>query len=292
MKFLTITTLTVVLSLALSCQSATKTNTQNSTQIQKEQTMELTNREKVVALLNSFNTGDQTPITYINPTKYIQHNLAVGDGLEGFGAVMANAPEGGFKANVVRAFQDGDYVFTHTEYDFFGPKVGFDIFKFEDGKIVEHWDNLQEIVTETASGRSQFDGPTAVEDPEKTATNKALIEDFMEDILMGKNPGKITDYVSTTEYHQHNPAVKDGLEGLGEAISAMNEAGMPMRYDKNHLILGEGNFVLTASEGEFMKKHVAFYDLFRIKAGKIVEHWDVIENIPAQSEWKNNNGKF
>ena len=74
--------------------------------------MELSNKDKVVALLNSFNTGDQTPISYINPEKYIQHNLAVGDGLAGFGAVMQNAPEGGFKANVVRAFEDGNFVFT------------------------------------------------------------------------------------------------------------------------------------------------------------------------------------
>ena len=38
--------------------------------------MEFTKKEKVVALLNSFNTGDQTPLSYINPEKYIQHNLS------------------------------------------------------------------------------------------------------------------------------------------------------------------------------------------------------------------------
>ena len=42
-------------------------------------------------------------------------------------------------------FQAGDYVFTHTDYDFFGPKVGFDILRFEDGKIVEHWDTIETI---------------------------------------------------------------------------------------------------------------------------------------------------
>ncbi|MFY7669499.1 hypothetical protein ACOSP6_00290 [Tenacibaculum sp. MEBiC06402] len=48
----------------------------------------MTNKDKVVALLNSFNNGDKTPISYINPEKYIQHNLMVGDGLAGFGEVM------------------------------------------------------------------------------------------------------------------------------------------------------------------------------------------------------------
>lgn len=56
--------------------------------------------------------------------------------------------------------------------------------------------------------------------------------------------------------------------------------------------LGEGNFVLTMSEGQFAGQQVAFYDLFRVDGGTIAEHWDVIEPIPPRSEWKNANGKF
>lgn len=254
--------------------------------------MNLSQKDKVVALLNSIQTGDSAPVSYINPQKYIQHNLAVGDGLAGFGAVLAQLPKGSAKVNVVRAFEDGPYVFTHTEYDFFGPKAGFDVFRFEDGVIVEHWDNLQEISITSASGRSQFDGPTTLENLDQTEANKALVKNFVNDVLMGASPGKITDYISTEHYAQHNPGVKDGLAGLGEALNALSEAGMPMVYEKNHLLLGEGNFVLTVSEGQFMNKHVSFYDLFRIKGGKIVEHWDTIETIPAKSDWKNVNGKF
>lgn len=57
-------------------------------------------------------------------------------------------------------------------------------------------------------------------------------------------------------------------------------------------MLGEGNFVLTMSEGLFAGKQVSFYDLFRVEAGKIAEHWDTIEAIPPRDQWKNNNGKF
>jgi len=67
---------------------------------------------------------------------------------------------------------------------------------------------------------------------------------------------------------------------------------MPLIYQKNHMILGEGNFVLAVSEGVFMKRKAAFYDLFRIEDGKIVEHWDTIQQIPERSDWKNQNGKF
>ena len=65
-----------------------------------------------------------------------------------------------------------------------------------------------------------------------------------------------------------------------------------MEIDLNKVV-GEGNFVLTVSEGKFGKgDHVAYYDLFRVEEGKIVEHWDIIQTIPAQSEWQNSNGKF
>ena len=254
--------------------------------------MDISNKEKAVALLHSIETGAPEPVGYINPQKYIQHNLMVGDGLEGFGEVMKQLPEGSAKARVVRAFQDGVYVFTHTEYDFFGSKIGFDIFRFEDGKIVEHWDNLQEIASQSASGRTQIDGPAEATDLDKTEANKALVAGFVEDVLKGANPGKITEYISTETYQQHNPAVADGLDALGKALEAMANAGTPMVYIENHMILGEGNFVLTVSEGQFLGKHVAFYDLFRIENGKIVEHWDTIEEIPAKYKWMNNNGKF
>src|SRR5438045_1438326 len=93
----------------------------------------MTNREKAIQLLKSIETGDQGPVAYINANKYIQHNLAVADGLAGFGALLSQLPKGSAKVNVVRAFQDGDFVFTHTDYNFFGPKIGFDVFRFENG---------------------------------------------------------------------------------------------------------------------------------------------------------------
>jgi predicted SnoaL-like aldol condensation-catalyzing enzyme len=286
---------TVLFSIALptliwSCSTSQKNHSLTN---EKEVKMETkSNKQKVVELLKSIETGDTKPAAYINPKKYIQHNLAVEDGLAGFGKVLSQLPEGSAKVEVIRAFEDGDYVFTHTKYNFFGPKAGFDIFRFENGLIVEHWDNLQEIVQKTVSGRTQFDGTTKITDLNKTAENKELVKNFVNDVLLGKNPDKITEYISTEKYLQHNPNVGDGLAGLGKALEDLAKAGMPMKYTSNHMILGEGNFVLSVSEGEFMNKHVAFYDLFRIENGKIVEHWDTIEEIPEKSNWKNTNGKF
>ena len=253
---------------------------------------ELSKKDKVVALLNSFNTGDQTPISYINPNKYIQHNLGVADGLQGFGEVMQHAPPQGFKANIIRAFEDGDYVVTQTEYDFFGPKIGFDIFRFENGLIVEHWDNLTAITPANPSNHTQIDGTTEVKDLEKTKANKAIVSDFVNTVLIKGEFDKLSNYFERDNYIQHNSSIGDGLSGFGKAMEEMAKKGITMVFEKNHMILGEGNFVLTVTEGKFGGKATSYYDLFRVENGKIAEHWDVMETIAPKKEWKNENGKF
>ena len=50
--------------------------------------------------------------------------------------MLKQLPPNSAKVNTVRVLADSDFVFTPTEYKFFGPTIGFDIFRFEDGKIV------------------------------------------------------------------------------------------------------------------------------------------------------------
>lgn len=258
----------------------------------KNKGSKMTNREKVVQLLKSIETGEAGPVAYINPNKYIQHNLAAADGLAGFGALLQQIPKGSAKVNVIRAFEDGDFVFTHTEYDFFGPKIGFDVFRFENGLIVEHWDNLQETVAKTPSGHTMIDGPTKAEEIGKTHANKTLVQAFVTDILVNGKMEKLAGYYDGDHYIQHNPQIADKVSGLGAALQAMAKQGITMKYAKIHKVLGEGNFVLVLSEGAFAGKPTSFYDLFRVENGKIAEHWDVMESIPPKEEWKNPNGKF
>lgn len=250
-------------------------------------------KQQVTALLKSIETGEPAPIAVISTEKYIQHNLGAADGLAGFGALLQQLPAGSARVNTVRVFEDGDFVFAHTDYNFFGPKIGFDIFRFEGGKIVEHWDNLQEKPgTANPSGHTMTDGPTVVSDAGKTQVNKTFVKQFVEDILIHGRMEKLGGYIEANNYTQHNPQIADGLAGLGAALEAMAKAGITMKYDRIHRVLGEGDFVLTVSEGSFAGKATSFYDLFRVHNEKIVEHWDTIEAIPPRSEWKNANGKF
>ena len=255
--------------------------------------LEMSKKQQVTALLKSIETGDVASVSFINPDKYIQHNLAVADGLEGFGAVLQSLPEGSAKVNTVRVFEDGDYVFTHTAYNFFGPKIGFDIFRYENGQIVEHWDNLQVTPdSPNPSGRNMIDGSSKLTDLHKTKENKVLVENFVTDILVKGNLDKLAAYFEGDNYLQHNPNIADGLSGLGQALDALAKQGIRMEYRTIHKVLGEGNFVLVVSEGLFSNQPTSFYDLFRVENGKIAEHWDTIETIPAKSDWQNKNGKF
>jgi predicted SnoaL-like aldol condensation-catalyzing enzyme len=249
-------------------------------------------KQQAIELLKSFETGDRKSVAYINPNNYIQHNLAIADGLAGLAAVFQALPKGSAKVNTVRVLQDGDYVFLHTEYNFFGPKIGFDIFRFENGKAVEHWDNLQETPPgPSPSGHTMIDGPTSATDLDKTESNKALMQAYMDDLLAGRRD-KFPCYFEGMSYIQHNPWVADNLTGLINGLQDLAKRGKAVKYERVHKILGEGDFVLIVSEGTFGDKLTAYYDLYRIQNGKIAEHWDTLETIPPPSEWKNPNGKF
>ena len=262
---------------------------------QEKEMNTISNKEKAVALLKAIETGASEPIAYVNAENYKQHNLVVADGLDGFGAALAQLADYPEKAkvNTVRAFEDGDYVILQTDYNFFGPKAGFDIFRFEDGLIVEHWDNLMPYDGKpNPSGHTPFDGTTEFTDLDKTDENKAIVRGFVEDVLMGQHPENLTNYYDGNNYIQHNISIADGLDGLGAALAAMAEQGIKMEYFTIHRIFGSGNFVLAVSEGAFAGNPTSYYDLFRIENGKIAEHWDVMEAIAPEAEWKHQNGKY
>lgn len=226
---------------------------------------------------------------------YIQHNVAVPTGAAPILGFIPALQESGITVTTHRVISEGNLVVLHNTYEnaqAFGAEtlVAFDVFRVEDGKIAEHWDNLQVPGGPNPSGRSMVDGITEITDLDKTAANKAIVEAFVADVLQGGAPEKITEYISTDRYLQHNPNVADGLDGLGAALQAMAEAGMAMRYDETHLVVAEGNFVFTASEGAMGDTPTAFFDLFRLEDGKIVEHWDTVSEIP--SEMPHDNGKF
>ena len=299
--------LTLIASVLAGCASNTTSTSDSgsasesstpSSQVESNTQEEQTNTEKALALIGTFASGDTETARELLDENYIQHNLAYGTGADAFIGSVEYLASADVKTTVnnIRAFEDGDYVFLQTIYNFAGAgeQVAFDIFRFdEDGEIAEHWDNLTALAAEpNPSGHTQTDGTMEITDLDKTEENRKLVEDFLYDVMQGNNLDKTPDYFDGDTYIQHNTGIADGVSGLNAALGAMAEQGISMVYDEVHMVLAQGNFVLAVSEGTFGGEPTSYYDLWRVENGKIAEHWDVMETIADQSTWQNENGKF
>ncbi len=249
-------------------------------------------KEQIRALLKSIETGDPKPVTVVNEAKYVQHNPQTHEGSEGLAALFKRLSKTEPRVNMVRAFEDCDFVFAHMEYDFASRKICFEVFRFEDGQAVEHWDNIQERQGPNQSGRSMVDGPTDATDHKLTENNRVLVRSFIETVLVDGQLDRLPDFIDEEAYSEHNPHLDDGLTLLRAALEAGDSGRKRIDYHRVHRVLAEGNFVLCISEGNHDGVSSAFYDLFRLANGKVVEHWDTTEKIAPRSEWKNDNGKF
>ena len=94
-------------------------------------------------------------------TEYIQHNPLVGDGTEPFIAYFEKMAKEYTDKNIefVRAVEEGNLVALHTHQKWPGDEeyVTMDFFRFDDnGKIVEHWDSMQQIPKESANGNTMY----------------------------------------------------------------------------------------------------------------------------------------
>jgi len=115
------------------------------------------------------------------------------------------------------------------------------------------------------------------------------VAEFTQAVLIDGDFDRITEFMAP-DLIQHNPWWGDGLEALSAGFAAQAEQGNALRYDTVHQIIGQGNFVLFMSEGALGDTPTAYYDLLRLDNGKVVEHWDVISEIPA--DMAHDNGKF
>jgi len=249
-------------------------------------------KDQIFNLLKGIETGDAKAVTVVNEDKYIQHNPQTHEGSEGLEALFKRLSKTNPSVNIVRVFEDGDYVFAHTEYNFDSSNVGFEIFRFEDGLAVEHWDNIQPRLGPSPSDHTMVDGPTEATDLDRTEDNRGIVKSFVDNVLIDRQLENLENYIGEVSYTQHDPQIADGLPALRLALEARNDNISRLEYSQNHRVLAEGCFALSVSEGFHDGVHSAFYDLFRVSKNRLVEHWNTIEAIPPRNEWKNENGKF
>lgn len=268
-----------------------QTNNQKQMENKTEKQMK-TKQDVAVAINKAVQEGNvDEAASYVWP-QYIQHTPVVPDGVRGLKGMVSKIKNGELpapKITNIRTIQDGDFVVLHHEVFWPNRKVMFEIFRFESGLAMEHWSGIADHPKETVSGNSMLDGATEVTDLDKTVENKQLVKDFVEKILIGGEFESISSYYDE-DVIQHNPYMDNSIEGLKQGLEELNNQGISLGIKTLHKVIGQGNFVFTLSEGEFGGKPTAFFDLFRVANGKVVEHWDVIQEIPEQMA--HTNGMF
>jgi predicted SnoaL-like aldol condensation-catalyzing enzyme len=114
-------------------------------------------RDAAIQLSKAFETRNPRSLSVVNLGKYIEHDLRFESGVPALKQRLSRAPSG-LTINTVHALVDGDFVVLRSEYRTPQQKqVVFDIFRFENGRIVEHWDNVEdESDAPNVSGRKSI----------------------------------------------------------------------------------------------------------------------------------------
>jgi len=243
----------------------------------------MSKKEAAVAFVKAVVLQDVDKVRELANSDYIQHNPFIPTGLEPFIGLFPVLKEHGTSAKQVRVIEDGNYVVLHQLWKGAKPfgddeMVSFDVLRFDgNGKIAEHWDAMMPNTPPNPSGRTLLDGETEIKELNKTEANKAQLTELFDVLINGsqEEAGAAVMANFQPEYIQHNPMAADGLEGFMAAMPTEQWV-----FTKQHKVIGEGNFVLSISEGTHKGIPSVFYDLVRFEDGKIIEHWDVIQNIP------------
>ena len=124
--------------------------------------MAKTNKEiALLVLKKSFIDRDPTVVDQYFGANYKQHNPRIADGPAAIARLIPTLTALTYEPGM--AVAEGDLVMVHGRYTGWGPKpmVAVDIFRLKDGKVVGHWDVLQEEVSpaDTASGNAMFTKP-------------------------------------------------------------------------------------------------------------------------------------
>ena len=120
--------------------------------------------------------------------------------------------------------------------------------------------------------------------------NKKKVVEFYEQAINKKDFEAASQYLGN-RYIQHNPTAPDGAEGLKGFIGFL-KSKFPQSKSEIKRVFAEGEYVIlhVHSVREPGTRGRAIVDIFRLENGKIVEHWDVAQDIPEKAA--NANGMF
>lgn len=243
------------------------------------------NKELARAYHTAVSCYDTPAVTRMVEANYIQHNPLVPNGRDAFLALLPVLKRHGSKIVNVRMLQDGPFIVMHHVWKNAQPfghaeLAAFHIIRIDESDLIaEHWSVMAELVGPNASGRTLVDGETEIRDLFKTDENKAVVAALFEEWAHENaicRLERLSRYVHA-DVRQHHPSAADGFATFA-ALAGRDPPAVTRRT--LHAVLGEGNFVVSVSEGRRGENEVACYDLFRLEAGKIAEHWSIYQDVP------------
>ena len=113
--------------------------------------------------------------------------------------------------------------------------------------------------------------------------NKKIVIDFYEKGLNQKDFDAAAKHFGP-RYIQHNPLAPDGPEGFKRLVALLKEK-FPNSHNEIKRVIAEGDLVVlhVHSVREPGQRGRAVVDIFRVENGKIVEHWDVLQDVPEKA---------
>lgn len=126
---------------------------------------------------------------------------------------------------------------------------------------------------------------------EQLEANKRTIREYTDLAFDQRKPEEAVAKFQGAQYRQHNPGSADGPEPFIRVVQWLAQTYPSFRLELKR-ILAERDLVVTHSHliREPGDRGMAVVDIFRLEDGRIVEHWDVVQEIPATSA--NNNTMF
>src|SRR5512138_3655443 len=123
---------------------------------------------------------------------------------------------------------------------------------------------------------------------ERLEENKTIIRDYTDLAFQQRKPEEAVAKYQGPYYRQHNPGSPDGPEPFIRVVRWLEQTYPSFRLELKR-ILADGDLVVTHSHliRQPGDRGMAVVDIFRLENGRIVEHWDVVQEIPEKSAHEN-----
>lgn len=126
--------------------------------------------------------------------------------------------------------------------------------------------------------------PAAAKAGHSAAANKALVLKAYQ-ALFGDHDLSAVDRYWAKDYIQHNPYMADGAEAVKQYVEKIGLLNGPKFKVEFLRVAAEGDLVFTQLRQPKMgdNTEMVIVDIFRVAKGKLAEHWDVMQAVPADA---------